>query len=389
MSIIWVYIKHFLAVAVILLLIGFAVLVSQHGSISMAPDALAYTVDREGPHVFHTDIGAVSAYVRGNREEGFYPETRSFETSNDITLPVYFTAESLTFDVELRHSHPVPASEYSDGQPIIALSDLEGNFVAFKDFLQAHGVVDLALNWTFGKGHLVLIGDMVDRGFSTTQLLWLIYRLEQQAQLAGGHVHYIIGNHELKNLHGDFQSAADKYLAIAGILGKPQSDLFAQDSEIGRWLASKNVIEKINGHLFAHGGLHKDFAQLDLSLDAINAIARSRYRQFNYTQRGLSTEQALITSNQTGVAWYRGYFKGDIEQNELTDVLQTFDASAIVVGHTLQYKVNQQFDYRLFAIDVKHPEDYNTSFPVKRSEGLLIEQQQYYRLLDDGEQVRL
>ena len=389
MSIVWIYIKHFLLVSLILLTIGFGALVSQHGNISMAADTLAYTIDQEGPHVFHTDSGVVSSYIRGNRDEGFYADSAVYERNTSITLPVHFTAESLAFDVHLKTSHTPPPSEYNDGQPIIALSDLEGNFVAFKDFLVAHGVINSELEWMFGKGHLVLVGDMVDRGFSTTQLLWLIYRLEQQAERQGGHVHYIIGNHELKNLHGNFQSAADKYMAIAGILGKQQFDLFGPNSEIGRWLESKNVIEKINGHLFAHGGLHKDFATLNLSIDEINSIAREHYRQFNYTQRGLSEAKALITSNKTGVAWYRGYFKDDIEQDELHSLLQHFGATSIVVGHTLQFKVNQQFDYQLFAIDVKHPEDYNASFPIKRSEGLMIQQQQYSRLLEDGQSVAL
>ena len=55
-----------------------------------------------------------------------------------------------------------------------------------------------------------------------------------------------------------------------------------------------------------------------------------------------------------------------------------------MVGHTLQNKVNARFDHKVFAIDVKHRKDYLTSFPLRQSEGLLINKGQYFRLTEDG-----
>ena len=81
----------------------------------------------------------------------------------------------------------------------------------------------IILNWTFGNGHLVLVGDFVDRGFSTTQVLWFIYKLEQEAEKQGGYVHYILGNHELKNMQGNYESASLKYFHVAAILEKQQN----------------------------------------------------------------------------------------------------------------------------------------------------------------------
>jgi hypothetical protein len=54
-----------------------------------------------------------------------------------------------------------------------------------------------SLDWTYGSGYLVLIGDMVDRGTNVVPLLWLIYKLEAQAQLARGNIHYILGSNRL------------------------------------------------------------------------------------------------------------------------------------------------------------------------------------------------
>ena len=55
-----------------------------------------------------------------------------------------------------------------------------------------------------------------------------------------------------------------------------------------------------------------------------------------------------------------------------------------IVGHTIQSKVKKLFNGKVFAIDVKHPKDYVKSFPFRSSEGLLIDGDQYHRLLDDG-----
>ncbi|MCW8109099.1 metallophosphoesterase [Alteromonas ponticola] len=383
------YLGHFAAVSTVLLVLGFALLISQHGTVGFPADPLAKTVGNEGPHVFF-DGGKVRAeYIRGNRDDGFYKETVPLQLEGSNQLDVYFPLTDSTFQVDYIPVVETPPSIYSDNAPILAISDLEGNLATFIDFLKAHKVINNDNQWQFGNGHLVLIGDMVDRGYSTTPLLWFIYKLEQEAQLAGGKLHYIIGNHEIKNLQGNFYSAADKYFAIAGILERQQYELFGPNAAIGRWLASKNVIENINGHLFVHGGIHPDISKLGMSIDEINAVVREHFRQFYYPRATLQNHIDLLTSTITGPAWYRGYFKDDVDTHHVKQSLEAFKAKAVIVGHTLQFKVNALFDNQVFAIDVKHPDDYNVSFPTKSSEGLLIENGSYYRLMEDGERVAI
>ena len=66
-------------------------------------------------------------------------------------------------------------------------------------------VIDTDLTWSFGDGHLVIVGDVFDRGPNVTECLWLIYRLEQEASAAGGAVHFLLGNHELMVMRGDLR----------------------------------------------------------------------------------------------------------------------------------------------------------------------------------------
>ena len=345
-------------------------------------DRLAYQLDGE-VHVFHANGRRVAHTLRGSNDSGFHVDTVLLSDEGEPRIRVGFPADSSHFDVTIFPEAPVPASVYDDGAPIVAISDIESGFAAFRQFLVAHDIADAALNWTFGSGHLVLVGDFVDRGASTTQVLWAIYKLEQSARQAGGRVHYIIGNHEIKNLQGNYQTANEKYFHIAGILGKQQFELFDDRSVLGRWMASKNVVEVINGVAFAHGGLHPRISQLGVSVEEINRIVRAGYRTPWFTPTTETTE-SFLRSGSTGPAWYRGYFKDDMSSQEVDQGLRVVGASAIVVGHTIQSRVNARHDNRVFAIDVRHPKDYLTSFPLRRSEGLMIRDGQYFRLLQDG-----
>ena len=201
-------------------------------------------------------------------------------------------------------------------------------------------------------------------------------------------MHFIIGNHELKNMQGNFDSAADKYLAVSRILEKTQSELYNKKSFIGKWLSSKNSIEMINGNLFAHGGIHPDVAKSNASLDEINQSIRSNYYRAYYPKVKKTNEELLISSKK-GICWYRGYFREDLTQEQVDAGLDKFNAKSIVVGHTLQSKVNRQYNGKVIGIDVKHPKDYQKHWPSGKSEGLLIENDTYYRLFANGDKKEL
>jgi len=376
------YLKGF-AVSTLVLSTGLIVFgLSIGAEAHLFEDPLAYQLDGE-VHVFHVNGSQAALTLRGNNHSGFSVDTVTLSNEGEAQIRVGFPADSSYFDVTVLPDTPPPSSVYNDGAPIVAISDIESGFAAFRQFLIAHGIADSTLNWTFGKSHLVLVGDFVDRGASTTQVLWAIYKLEQSARMAGGQVHYIIGNHEIKNLQGNYQTANEKYFHIAGILGKQQSELFDDHSVLGRWMASKNVVEVINGVAFVHGGIHPRMAEHAVSVEEMNQIVRAGYRLPWFTPTTETTESFLRSGN-TGPAWYRGYFKDNLTTKEVDQSLRAVGASAVVVGHTLQSKVNARHDNRVFAIDVRHPKDYLTSFPFRRSEGLMIKNGQYYRLLQDG-----
>jgi hypothetical protein len=254
----------------------------------------------------------------------------------------------------------IPKSEYPNADNIFVISDIEGNFEAFSGILFKSGVITKNFDWNFGNGHLVLVGDFMDRGKNVLPVLWLIYKLEQQAKQQGGMVHFILGNHEILNLQGNFRSASAKYKKIAIELGKFNDNtanyklLFDNTTVLGRWMRSKNVVEKIGNRIFVHGGLSPELIDLQLSFDKINNLAR--YFLKKQIHDDVHTKFVM---GDTGPCWYRGFFKKQnhhqkIKKNELKQILQIYKSEQIVVGHTVVKEILTEFNHKIIAIDVKH-----------------------------------
>lgn len=383
------YLKH---ITITFLILGLAVVSFglYHGaSLRYSENPVRMNWDKDGPYVFNKNDSVLTVnYIRGNQDEGFYVDQKEYNSTSKIPAYCYFPLDSTRFEFTISDDLEIPESTYNDNFKILAISDIESGFKTFRDFLINNKVIDKKLNWTFGNGHLVLLGDFVDRDFSTTQVLWFIYKLEQQAKEKGGTVHFILGNHELKNMQGNFESTSPKYFHISAILERLQTDLYSVNSFLGKWMSSKNTLEKINGILFTHGGIHPDIVNYETTLDEINQIVRNNYYKPYYPKAKKNSEQLLISSHK-GITWYRGYFKDDLTQKDVEIGLNKFNAKSIVVGHTLQSKVNRQFNGKVIGIDVKHPKDYSKSIPNGRSEGLLIIGDRYYRVLHNGEKKEI
>lgn len=386
------YLKHVLATTLVAAIVGFVLLLFSENNIKFNRN---YNIsngvlDNEGPYYLYKDDSLVKeVYVRGSMEQGYSTE-ETIVTDTIRLARLFYYPDSTFFEVpvSLNASLKSEPSQYNTQDKVLMISDIEGGFSSFRKLLVANHVVDTNLNWIFGKGHLVLAGDFMDRGHFVTQVLYLILKMEQQALQTGGKVHYILGNHEIMNMQGDDDYAAGKYRMVSSILGIQYDQLFDSKSTfLGRWLHTKNIIEKIGDNLIVHGGLHADFAKTYLSLDSINEKTRRRYSKLVVPMKDSNRkEDELLFSSVKSPYWYRGYFKEKLTTESIDSVLKHFGARRIIVGHTVQGSVSSLFGGRVIAIDVKHPqEEWGNYFPATKSEALLIENNTLYRVNDTGE----
>jgi hypothetical protein len=101
-------------------------------------------------------------------------------------------------------------AEWDGVSRIVVIADLEGDYEKFTDMLRTANLIDARNNWTGARAHLVQLGDIPDRGPHSRMIMELLMRLEPQAQLAGGFVHALIGNHEAMNIEGATSSPTNR-----------------------------------------------------------------------------------------------------------------------------------------------------------------------------------
>ncbi len=300
------------------------------------------------------------------------------------------------FTFHLRNKIRSPKTAYKQPEKLLAIADIEGNFNAFYSLLVANGVMDEAYNWTYGEGHLVLVGDFVDRGTNVTQCLWLIYRLEQEAEKHGGMVHFILGNHEVLNIKGMPNYADEKYLVLAHRLSgqedqsKAYKYLMSDQRELVKWMKSKNVIERIGNIIFVHGGLSSSLKQSQLSIKEINEFLRNRKSSTFYTNDNDENLTKFLLG-PLGPLWYRGYvgrfkkYYTKASLKEVKNILKFYQADQIVIGHTVVKEISSDYEGMVYRIDIGFP-------PTKFSghaEALLIEKDHFFRVNDKGEKTPL
>lgn len=284
-----------------------------------------------------------------------------------------------TFTVRLKQKLQVEPAEFAKPGKLLALSDIEGNFDALRKLLQSNGVMDENYNWIFGNGHVVFNGDIFDRGLQVTECLWLIYSLEEKAKVAGGYVHFILGNHEIMNLNGNHDYVTHKYQENAALLGKKYGELFSVESELGRWLRTKNIMEKIGNLLFVHGGISSEMNDLPLSITQVNELARPYYDKDSLASRSGDPALALLYgANNKSPFWYRLYYQGaeaKASAEQVDRTLKKYQVDHIVTGHTLikpQYNLSVHYQGKVVNIDTRHA--------AGISEALLVEGNHYYKI---------
>ena len=214
---------------------------------------------------------------------------------NSMWLPYVFLAVSLYG----AQSQSADEWQFDGVERVVAVADIHGAYDAFVRILRQSGVIDDELRWAGGTTHLVIVGDVLDRGPDSRQAMDLIMRLQTAASTAGGRVHLALGNHELMVLTGDLRYvSADEYAAFANEEPLPvreaayarflsesaepedearvrtefdelfplgffaQRAAFAADGVYGAWLLEQPLLVVINDTAFVHGGLSGVAAEL-------------------------------------------------------------------------------------------------------------------------------
>lgn len=196
------------------------------------PPTAEMLANDDGPYVFYTeDRNTIDLFWLCNNE------VVTYQQAINKTIPVQC---GYTKELQVTQAPTPNPQVHFEATKVAAVSDIHGQFGVFLELLTKNNIITDTWNWNFGDGHLVIVGDVFDRGPQQTEALWLLYQLEQQAQESGGKVHMV--------LYDDFATEEFKHLlTIPPELLSTQST-FAYDASnerlvIESWQALSRILK--------------------------------------------------------------------------------------------------------------------------------------------------
>lgn len=369
--------KGYLAIFLMVMLTMFSVTVSAKQQSADNDQQLSC----DGPYVIYQPGGAVRVVSVGT--DATVKDTTYAELPENFTLHVSDHEGNYPFDVKL---HPINRQPWKQQQAkkTFVMSDPHGRLNLVVSLLQGNGVIDKNLNWCFGSNQLVVIGDVFDRGYDVPQIFWLLYKLEAEAEAQGGRVTMILGNHEPMELAGDMRYAKPKYKMLAEKLGIEYRSLFGNDTELGRWLSTRNAIQQIGRFMFVHAGISCEFYERNIPVAEVNdAISSVLFMKSK--ERKAHSELCKFLYGNRGPIWYRGLVLktrkwSPLSSDSLDMVLQRYDIDRIFVGHTIFKDIKRFYKGRVIAVNVDNLENYNH----KRGRAVLIDGNDIFVVGDKG-----
>ena len=303
---------------------------------------------------------------------GKYPTWKSFASSGRML------ALLLCFCLPLS-SALADEWHFSGVTRVVAVSDIHGAYDALVATFQESAVIDDSLAWNGAETHLVITGDLVDRGPDSRRVMNLIMRLEQEAPNAGGQVHLLLGNHEVMNLIGDIRYVSDaEYAAFSddesaqereqwfqrfrdsqpadadeqkvrsafnvkappGFFGHRRA--FRHDGTYGKWLLEKPLMIVINDTAFVHGGVPPYVAEHGLA--GVNGTLIAELLNFVLA---LSTlEDAGILSPIDRFRTHPSLLAAKMEAGLVSDALMTSAQAVVDLRNSPLHKPDGPLWYR-------------------------------------------
>ena len=124
-----------------------------------------YLYDQDGPYVYYDGNDVIVEEISIN---GLISNT--YDSINGLQLSCQLPHMATSFSFNLKPQINIEPSIYpSNPSKFLSISDFDGHIEGFTMLLRGEGVIDSNFNWIYGDGHLIISGDLFDRGFHITR----------------------------------------------------------------------------------------------------------------------------------------------------------------------------------------------------------------------------
>ena len=170
---------------------------------------------------------------------------------------------------------------YSHPSSVCAVGDLHGDLQHALAALALCGAVDPETgSWVGGAMTVVQTGDVLDRGNNSLGVLRALWRLQAEAEAAGGELVLLLGNHELMNMQGKVHYVHKAELAAEGGAGAWKRRMQPTVGDLGAALLRHDAAAVRGGGacrtLFVHAGVRLSVAERFGSVERLNEAVRAQ-----------------------------------------------------------------------------------------------------------------
>ncbi len=275
-----------------------------------------------------------------------------------------------------------PLGIFSMPEKICVIGDVHADLETFIDILKKAGLLDKELNWSGGKTVLVIIGDLVDgkcrngkwKGDSDILVIKLVERIMKQAKEKKGDVIVLLGNHEFMNIRGNFSYSGDKGIKeMGGIQGR----IRYFNSAFKDFAKKCYLAVKIGDWVFCHAGILPEISS-NLTIEDLNLLLlKYLNKKMDKKEEDIFYE---IISGDLGILTNREFGNSGVNNEKLNKTLSNMKAKCMVVGHTVQKRVNSLCNGKLWRVDTGMSRAFGES--NKKRMGFLL-------IFDHGKRTKL
>lgn len=225
----------------------------------------------------------------------------------------------------------------------VAVGDIHGDLDALIRILLGAEILDSVGRWAAEATHLVLMGDLNDRGPESVNVMDFVVSLASDAERAGCRIDALLGNHELLAVQQDYRYVWPSefvdlenfyYDGVNGI-----DAIYRGNGPYAQWIRTRPTIVRVDSTLFVHAGLERWARELDMA--SVNALI-SRWVAYFQGAADSPDESTLwlIEEGKGGPLWTRCFGAEKAPDHdpvdlctELRHLLRQWQADRLVIGH--------------------------------------------------------
>lgn len=249
------------------------------------------------------------------------------------------------------------------GDRIVVMGDFHSDLGVMRRAFQLAGATDANDEWVGGTLTVVQLGDLIGRSDDERDVLDFMFAIQAKAEVGGGRVYALIGNHEVMGARVDNQAVGPNpfpaYEDMQGLdLSDPRLRILPPNQRkrgaalmaggpYARRLAAFPAVLILGETVYVHGGVVPRWARY--GIEKINQDVR-QWLLGNTPE----PDSSLRVDDSDRVMWTR-QFSANVNADDcewLNQSLEILGVKRMIVAHTVHAEITSRCEGKVWAIDV-------------------------------------